>query len=85
MAQNTGDEPRRFEFRIENGRVADNAGTVQGAARRGRRTPAGPPTASVWLCTCTAMTLKSRSMQAKPQTMAFRARATGRFPIEMHG
>src|ERR1700704_6209074 len=28
LAQNTGDEPRRFELRIENGRLSDNAGTV---------------------------------------------------------
>ena len=29
LSQNIGDEPRRFELRIENARVADYAGTIQ--------------------------------------------------------
>jgi hypothetical protein len=83
MAQNTGDEPRRFEFRIENGRVADNAGTVQ--VRRDEAVELAWSADRRSVVHLHGYDIEVTVDAGKPQTMAFRARATGRFPIEMHG
>jgi len=82
-AQNTGEEPRRFEFRIENGRLADAAKTLQ--VRR------GDAVELIWSADRrSTLHLHGYDIEitvdaGKPQTMAFQARATGRYPIEMHG
>lgn len=83
QAQTAPAETRRFDLRIENGRIADNVKTVQvqqdeavelswSADRR------------------TAVHLHGYDIEitvnpGQIQVMAFRARATGRFPIEAHG
>ena len=83
LAQTAAAEPRRFDLRIENGRIANNVKTVQvqqdevvelswSADRR------------------TAVHLHGYNIEVtlnpgQTQVMAFRARATGRFPIEAHG
>src|SRR5712671_5225574 len=83
LAQNIGDELRRFELRIENARVADYAGTIQV-----RRDDAVELTWSADRRSVVHLhgyDIEVTVDAGKPQTMAFRARATGRFPIEMHG
>lgn len=81
-AQKTGEEPRRFELRIENGRLIDTAKTFQvrqddaveliwSADRRG-------------VLHLHGYDIEVTVDAGKPQTMSFRARATGRYPIEMH-
>jgi len=69
LAQTAAAEPRRFDLRIENGRIA---GDVKTADRR------------------TDVHLHGYNIEVtvnpgQTQVMAFRARATGRFPIEAHG
>ena len=82
-AQIAGEETRRFELRIENGRLADPVKTV-----RVRRDEA---VELIWSADRrSVLHLHGYDIEVtvdagKPQTMAFRARATGRFPIEMHG
>ena len=83
LAQTATAQPRRFDLRIENGRIANNVKTVQvqqdeavelswSADRR------------------TAVHLHGYNIEVtvnpgQTEVMAFRARATGRFPIEAHG
>ena len=82
-AQSTVEVPRRFELRIENGRLADHAKTIQ--VRRGETLEL------VWSAhRRTVLHLHGYDIEVTvdvdmPQTMAFQAHATGRFPIEMHG
>ena len=82
-AQSTTGEPRRFELRIENGRLADTARTV--------RVRQGEAVELIWSADHrSVLHLHGYDIEVtvdagKPQTMAFRARATGRFTIEMHG
>ena len=82
-AQSVGEEPRRFELRIENGRLTTAAKTLQV-----RRVDA---VELIWSADRrSVLHLHGYDIEitvdaGKPQTMAFRARATGRFPIEMHG
>ena len=83
LAQNTGDEPRRFELRIENGRLSDNAGTV--SVRRDDAVELTWSADRRSVVHLHGYDIEVTVDAGKPQTMAFRARATGRFPIEMHG
>jgi hypothetical protein len=83
LAQNTGDEPRRFELRIENGRLSDNAGTV--SVRRDDAVELTWSADRRSIVHLHGYDIEVTVDAGKPQTMAFRARATGRFPIEMHG
>jgi hypothetical protein len=82
-AQSSSEEPRRFELRIENGRLAGAAKPVQ--VRRGEAVEL------IWSADRHSVVhLHGYDIEVtvdvgKPQTMAFRARATGRFPIELHG
>ena len=82
-AQSVGEEPRRFELRIENSRLSTAAKTLQ--VRR------GDAVELIWSADRrSVLHLHGYDIEitvdaGKPQTMAFRARATGRFPIEMHG
>jgi len=83
LSQNIGDEPRRFELRIENARVADNAGTIQ--VRRDEAVELTWSADRRSIVHLHGYDIEVTVDAGKPQTMAFRARATGRFPIEMHG
>ena len=83
LAQNTGDEPRRFELRIKNGRLADNAGTV--SVRRDDAVELTWSADRRSVVHLHGYDIEVTVDAGNPQTMAFRARATGRFPIEMHG
>ena len=82
-AQTAAAEPRRFELRIENGRIADNVKTVQVQRddvvefswSSDRRTDVHLHGYNIEVVVNPGQT----------QVMAFRARATGRFPIEAHG
>lgn len=82
-AQSVGEEPRRFELSIANGRLTTAAKTLQ--VRR------GDAVELIWSADRrSVLHLHGYDIEitvdaGKPQTMAFRARATGRFPIEMHG
>jgi FtsP/CotA-like multicopper oxidase with cupredoxin domain len=82
-AQGVGEEPHRFELRIENGRVTTAAKTLQ--VRR------GDAVELIWSADRRSVLhlhgydIEITVEEGKPQTMAFRASATGRFPIEMHG
>jgi hypothetical protein len=83
VAQTTAVEPRHFDLHIENGRIAGNVTTIQvqqddavelkwSADRR------------------TTVHLHGYDIEitvnpGQAQVMAFRARASGRFPIENHG
>ena len=83
MAQNTSDEPRRFELRIENGRIAENAKTIE--VRRGEAVELTWSADRRSVVHLHGYDIEVTVDAGKPQTMAFRAYATGRFPIEMHG
>jgi len=82
-AQSTGEEVRRFELRIENGRLTNAAKTLQ--VRR------GDAVELIWSADRrSVLHLHGYDIEitvdaGKVETMAFRARATGRFPIEIHG
>jgi hypothetical protein len=83
LAQTATAEPRRFDLRIENGRIANNVKTVQVQQDEAvelswsadRRT-------DVHLH---GYNIEVTVNPGQTEVMAFRARATGRFPIEAHG
>ena len=81
-AQRAGEEIKRFELHIENGRLADGPKTI-----RVRR---GDPVEITWhVDRPTAVHLHGYDIEIsanseRPQTMSFEARATGRFAIETH-
>jgi len=83
VAQNTGDEPRRFELRIENGRLTDNTRTV--AVQRGEAVELTWTADRRSVLHLHGYDIEVTVDAGTPQTMAFRAVATGRFPIEIHG
>jgi plastocyanin len=78
-----GTEVRRFELRIENGRLADDLKTIQ--------IHRGDAVELVWSADRhTVLHLHGYDVEVtiapgESQTMKLRARATGRFPIEAHG
>jgi hypothetical protein len=82
-AQSAGEEPRRFELTIENGRLTNSVKSLQ--VRRGEAVEL------IWSADRrSVLHLHGYDIEVtvgadKPQTMSFRARATGRFPIEIHG
>jgi FtsP/CotA-like multicopper oxidase with cupredoxin domain len=82
-AQSAAEQPRRFELTIENGRLTNAAKTLQ--VRRGEAVEL------IWTADRrSVLHLHGYDIEVtvgadKPQTMSFRARATGRFPIEIHG
>ena len=81
--QTKAEQARRFELRIEKGRVAGSPKTIQ--VRR------GDAVELVWSADrSTVVHLHGYDIETKvdsgaPKTMSFRAHATGRFPIETHG
>ena len=83
LAQTAAAEPRRFDLRIENGRIAGNVRTV--------RVQQGEAVELRWSADRrTNVHLHGYDIEitvnpGQTQVMAFRARATGRFPIESHG
>jgi hypothetical protein len=82
LAQTAVAEPRRFELRVENWRIADNVKTV-----RVQRDDAVELVWSADRRTDVHLHGYNIEVTVKPeqtQVMAFRARATGRFPIETH-
>ena len=82
-AQSVDEEPRRFELRIENGRLTGTAKTVQ--VRRGDAVELIWSTDRRSVLHLHGYDIEITVDAGKAETMAFRARATGRFPIEMHG
>jgi FtsP/CotA-like multicopper oxidase with cupredoxin domain len=74
--------PQRFELRIANGRLADAIRTI--------RVKRGDKVELVWsadrrtLVHLHGYDLEAAVDPAKPESMAFSARITGRFPIETH-
>src|SRR5262249_55304480 len=81
-AQVSGSEARRFELRIENARVADDLKTI--------RIQRGDSVELVWSADRhTVLHLHGYEVEVtvdpgETRTMKFRARATGRFPVEVH-
>jgi hypothetical protein len=79
----TAAEPRRFNLHIENGRIAGNVKTI--------KVQQGEAVELNWSADRrTTVHLHGYDIEAtinpgQAQVMAFRARATGRFPIESHG
>jgi hypothetical protein len=74
--------PQRFDLRIEHGRLAGNLKTIQV-----RRNDAVEITWSADRRTVLHLhgyDIETTVEPGQPQTMAFLARATGRFPIERH-
>jgi hypothetical protein len=82
-AQSAAEAPRRFELRIENGRLADSAKTVQ--VRRDETVELTWSADRRSVLHLHGYDIEVTVDVGKPQTMAFRARATGRYPIELHG
>jgi len=82
-AQNAGEEIKKFELRIENGRLADGRKTI-----RVRR---GDTVEITWYADRAAVVhlhgydIEITANAERPQIMSFSASATGRFPIELHG
>jgi hypothetical protein len=77
------EEPRRFDLRIESGRLTGNFKTI--------RVQRNDAVEIRWSADRrTVLHLHGYDVEVvvdadKPQTMAFTARATGRFPVETHG
>jgi len=67
----------------DSARVADNAGTIQ--VRRDEAVELTWSADRRSVVHLHGYDIEVTVDAGKPQTMAFRARATGRFPIEMHG
>lgn len=82
IAQNPNAPLRRFELRIENFRLAGGAATIQ--------VQQGDAVELLWRADRrSTLHLHGYDIEVTvdagaPQTMAFRARASGRFPIELH-
>ena len=77
-----GETPQRFELRIENGRLAVGRKTI--------RVKRDDAVELNWFADRpTVLHLHGYDIEVtvdagKPQTMSFKARATGRFPVETH-
>jgi Multicopper oxidase len=83
LAQTAAAEPRRFDLRIENGRIAGDVKTVQvqrDDAVELRWTADGRTDVHLH-----GYNIEVIVNPGQTQVMAFRARATGRFSIEAHG
>lgn len=82
-AQRPGEEIKRFELRIENGQLADGHKTI--------RVKRGDTIEITWYADRPAVVhlhgydIEITADAQRPQIMSFKARATGRFAIEMHG
>jgi hypothetical protein len=83
LAQTAAAEPRRFDLRIENGRIAGNVKTVQ--VQRDEAVELGWSADRRTDVHLHGYNIEVAVNPGQIQVMAFRARATGRFSIEAHG
>ena len=82
-AQTAAAEPRRFDLRIENGRVAGNVKTVQ--VQQDEAVELRWSADRHTIVHLHGYDIEITIDPGQAQVMAFRARASGRFPIESHG
>src|SRR5262249_14569557 len=82
-AQHAGDEIKRFELRIENGRLADAQRTIR--VRRGDTVEITWHSDRPAVVHLHGYDIETSVDAGRPQIMSFHARATGRFAIELHG
>ena len=80
-AQNA--ESKRFDLRIEDGRVSNDLQVIR--VRRGDTVEIKWSTDRRTVLHLHGYDIETIVESGKPQTMSFTARATGRFPIETHG
>jgi hypothetical protein len=77
------DEVKRFDLRIENGRLADNRKVID--VDRGDAVEINWSADRPTVVHLHGYDLQITAGPSQPQAMSFTARATGRFPIEVHG
>ena len=82
-AQTAAVEPRRFDLRIENGRIAGNVKTVE--VRQDDAVELKWSADHRTIVHLHGYDIEVTVNPGQAQVMAFRARASGRFPIESHG
>jgi hypothetical protein len=82
-AQTVAAEPRRFDLRIENGRISDNVKTVQ--VRQDEAVELRWSADRRTVVHLHGYDIEITVNPGQAQVMGFRARASGRFPIESHG
>jgi len=76
------DDIRRFDLRIENGRVADGGKTI--AVKRGDRVEINWRADRPMVLHLHGYDIEVEPRPERPATMTFNARATGRFAVETH-
>lgn len=84
MAPSAGEDTRRFELRLENGRLAANSSKII-RVRRNEMVELNWSTDRRTVLHLHGYDIEMTVDPGMPQTMSFKARATGRFPIEAHG
>ena len=77
-----GEGPRRFDLRIENGRLASNLKAIR--VRRNDVVEINWSADRRTVLHLHGYDIETTVDADKPQVMSFTARATGRFPIETH-
>ena len=83
LAQGTAEPARQFDLHIANGRLANSPQTI--------RVRGGDSVELAWSADRRSVVhlhgydIELAIEPGKPQIMKFRAHATGRFPIELHG
>lgn len=82
LDQAQADDIRRFDLRIENGRVTDGGKVI--AVKRGDRVEINWRADRPTVLHLHGYDIEAAPGPDKPATMAFNARATGRFPVEIH-
>jgi len=83
LAQTGAVDPRRFDLRIENGRVSGNIKTVQVQQDEAVELRWSADRRTV--VHLHGYDIEITANPGQVQVMSFRARASGRFPIESHG
>jgi len=81
-AQSAGDATQRFDPRIENGQLAGNLKTIQ--VRRNDTVEINWSSDRRTVLHLHGYDIETTVDAGSPKIMSFRARATGRFPIETH-
>ncbi len=84
MGQSAGENTRRFELRLENGRLAADSSKII-RVRRNDMVELNWSADRRTVLHLHGYDIEMTVDPGKPQTMSFKARATGRFPIEAHG
>jgi hypothetical protein len=77
------EEPKRFDFRIENDRLSGDLKVIR--VRRGDVVEINWSANRRTVLHLHGYDIETTVEPDKPRIMSFTARATGRFPIEMHG